>query len=134
MVLIDGTNVHTRSAYRNNQSANDTPSLVKPSDLIGSMKRSLGRRPKCQCKHHQKKLLQKQEEQRQKLREQILSQQSSSNQQDHLVQLQIPSQNVSVTKTSSSHKFRALNNVYGTAKYTKRNILPYVFLLIMALN
>ena len=62
------------------------------------------------------------EEQRQKLREQILSQQSSSNQQDHLNQLQIPSQNVSVTKTSSGHKFRALNSVYGTAKYTKRNI------------
>jgi hypothetical protein len=39
----------------------------KPSDVFGSVKRSLGRRPKCQCKHHQQKLLQKQEEQRQQL-------------------------------------------------------------------
>ena len=42
-------------------------SFTKPSDVFGSMKRSLGRRPKCQCKHHQQKLLQKQEEQRQQL-------------------------------------------------------------------
>ena len=37
--------------------------LVKPSDIFGSVKRSLGRRSKCQCKHHQQKLLQRQEEQ-----------------------------------------------------------------------
>jgi len=41
--------------------------LSKSSDVLGSMKRSLGRKPKCQCKHHQQKLLQKQEEQRKQL-------------------------------------------------------------------
>ncbi len=47
-------------------------SLVKPSELFGSVKRSITRtRPKCQCKHHQQKLLAKQEEQRQKLQEQL---------------------------------------------------------------
>jgi len=35
--------------------------------MFGSVKKSLGRKPKCQCKHHQQKLLQKQEEQRQQL-------------------------------------------------------------------
>ena len=112
MVLIDGTNVHTRSAYKNHQhSTNDTPSLVKPSDLIGSVKRSLGRRPKCQCKHHQKKLLQKQEEQRQKLREQILSQKSFK-QQDHLINLHSPGQPFS-SGMKPSNNVRTLRNVYG---------------------
>ena len=109
MVLIDGTNVHTRSAYRNQHSTNDTPNLVKPSDLIGSVKRSLGRRPKCQCKHHQKKLLQKQEEQRQKLREQILSQKSLSKQ-EHLIHT--PGQYFTSGKKSSNNVM-ALRNVYG---------------------
>ena len=113
MVLIDGTNVQLRSAYQKQHSPNDTPSLVRPSDLIGSVKRSLGRRPKCQCKHHQKKLLQKQEEQRQKLREQILSQKSSFNQQDHIVQLRTSGQNFTGGKNSSNN-VRALRNVYGT--------------------
>eukprot|EP00095_Tigriopus_kingsejongensis_P005022 maker-scaffold139_size317827-snap-gene-2.22 protein:Tk05022 transcript:maker-scaffold139_size317827-snap-gene-2.22-mRNA-1 annotation:"coiled-coil domain-containing protein kiaa1407 homolog isoform x1" len=45
--------------------------LVKPSDLFGSVKRSLSRKTKCQCKHHQQKLLQKQEEQRQHLKKQL---------------------------------------------------------------
>ena len=112
MVLIDGTNVHTRSAYKNRQhSTNDTPSLVKPSDLIGSVKRSLGRRPKCQCKHHQQKLLQKQEEQRQKLREQILSQ-KSFNQQDHFIKLHSPGQNFPAGMNTSNN-VRTLRNVYG---------------------
>ena len=109
MVLIDGTNVHTRSAYRNQHSTNDTPNLVKPSDLIGSVKRSLGRRPKCQCKHHQKKLLQKQEEQRQKLREQIFSQ-KSLNKQEHFIQT--PGQYFTSGKKSSNNVM-ALRNVYG---------------------
>ena len=112
MVLIDGTNVHTRSAYKNHEhSTNYAPSLVKPSDLIGSVKRSLGRRPKCQCKHHQKKLLQKQEEQRQKLREQILTQ-KSFNQQEHLIKLHTPGQNLSAGKKPSNN-VRALRTVYG---------------------
>ena len=110
MVLIDGTNVHTRSAYRNQHSTNDTPSLVKPSDLIGSVKRSLGRRPKCQCKHHQKKHLQKQEEQRQKLREQILSHKNSFSKQDHLIQT--PGQHF-ISGKKSSNNVMALRNVYG---------------------
>lgn len=47
--------------------------LVKPSELFGSViKRSLGRRNRCQCKHHQQKLLQKQEEQREQLKRQLL--------------------------------------------------------------
>ena len=110
MVLIDGTNVHTRSAYRNQHNSNDNPSLVKPSDLIGSVKRSLGRRAKCQCKHHQKKFLQKQEEQRQKLREQILSHKSSFSKQDHLIQT--PGQYFTSGKKSSNNVM-ALRNVYG---------------------
>ena len=116
MVLIDGTNVQLRSAYQKQHSPNDTPSLVRPSDLIGSVKRSLGRRPKCQCKHHQKKLLQKQEDQRQKLREQILSQKSSYNQQDQLIQLRTSGQNFTGGKKSLNN-VRALKNVYGTEKF-----------------
>lgn len=46
--------------------------LSKPSDVLGSMKRSLGRKPKCQCKHHQQKLLQKQEEQRKQLQAKLV--------------------------------------------------------------
>ena len=46
--------------------------LVKPSELFGSVKRTLGRKTRCQCKHHQQKLLQKQEEQRQQLKRQLL--------------------------------------------------------------
>ena len=111
MVLIDGNNVHTRRAYNNQQSTNESPNLVKPSDLIGSMKRSLGRGPKCQCKHHQKKLLQKQEEQRQKLRAQILSQ-NTHNLQDHVTSLQMSGQNYIVGKKPLNH-IRALRNVYG---------------------
>ena len=42
-------------------------SFSKTSDVFGSVKRSLGRKPKCQCKHHQQKLLEKQEEQRKQL-------------------------------------------------------------------
>ena len=125
MVLIDGTNVHTRRAYNNQHSTNDSPNLVKPSDLIGSVKRSLGRRPKCQCKHHQKKLLQKQEEQRQKLREQILSQ-KTNNQQDHLIQLQTTGQNFVAGKKPSNH-IRALRNVYGTRRLQNINkIYPHL--------
>ena len=129
MVLIDGTNVHTRSAYKNHQhSTNDTPSLVKPSDLIGSVKRSLGRRPKCQCKHHQKKLLQKQEEQRQKLREQILSQ-KSFNQQDHLIKLHSPVQNFSAGMKPSNN-VRTLRNVYG-----RRSIFHIIiFFIFLSIN
>ena len=41
--------------------------FTKTTEMFGSMKKSLVRRPKCQCKHHQQKLLQKQEEQRQQL-------------------------------------------------------------------
>ena len=46
----------------------------RSSDLLGSVKRSLGRRPKCQCKHHQLKLLQKQEEQRKILQAKLAQQ------------------------------------------------------------
>ena len=47
----------------------------KTSEVVfGSMKKSLGRRPKCQCKHHQQKLLQKQEEQRQQLQAKLAMQ------------------------------------------------------------
>ena len=115
MVLIDGTNVHTRREYNHQHSTNDSHNLVKPSDLIGSVKRSLGRRPKCQCKHHQQKLLQKQEEQRQKLREQIISQ-KSQNQHDHIIQLQTSGQNYSAEKKPSNH-VRALRHMYGTNTY-----------------
>ena len=120
MVLIDGHNVHTRREYNHQHSKNDSHHLVKPSDLIGSVKRSLGRRPKCQCKHHQQKLLQKQEEQRQKLREQILSQQNTCNyqQQDqqqfiHLQSAISHSSTYGENKISSSKQIRALKTIYG---------------------
>ena len=47
--------------------------LVKPSELFGSVKRTINRKQqsRCQCKHHQQKLLAKQEEQRQLLQEQL---------------------------------------------------------------
>ena len=50
--------------------------LVKPSELFGSVKRTINRnraQSRCQCKHHQQKLLARQEEQRQKLQEQLRS-------------------------------------------------------------
>ena len=46
--------------------------LTKPSELFGSVKRTIGRRPRCQCKHHQQKLLQKPEEQRKQLQEKLV--------------------------------------------------------------
>ena len=49
-------------------------SVVKPSDLLSSVKRSLGRKPRCQCKHHQQRFLKKQEEQRQQLKKQLAEQ------------------------------------------------------------
>ena len=49
--------------------------LVKPSELFGSVKRTINRnkqhQSRCQCKHHQQKFLAKQEEQRQLLQEQL---------------------------------------------------------------
>ena len=46
--------------------------LVKPSELFGSVKKTINRKPsRCQCKHHQQKLLQKQEEQRIQLQEHL---------------------------------------------------------------
>ena len=50
--------------------------LVKPSELFGSVKRTINRnrQSRCQCKHHQQKLLAKQEEQRQQLQDQLRSQ------------------------------------------------------------
>ena len=46
--------------------------LVKPSELFGSVKRTINRKQsRCQCKHHQQRLLAKQEEQRQQLQEQL---------------------------------------------------------------
>lgn len=47
--------------------------LVKPSELFGSVKRTINRskQSRCQCKHHQQKLLARQEEQRQQLQEQL---------------------------------------------------------------
>ena len=47
--------------------------LVKPSELFGSVKRTINRnrQSRCQCKHHQQKLLAKQEEQRQQLQDQL---------------------------------------------------------------
>lgn len=47
--------------------------LVKPSELFGSVKRTINRQKqsRCQCKHHQQKLLAKQEEQRQQLQNQL---------------------------------------------------------------
>ena len=49
--------------------------LVKPSELFGSVKRTINRnrQSRCQCKHHQQKLLAKQEEQRQQLQQQLRS-------------------------------------------------------------
>ena len=47
--------------------------LVKPSELFGSVKKTINRnkQSRCQCKHHQQKLLAKQEEQRIQLQEQL---------------------------------------------------------------
>ena len=47
--------------------------LVKPSELFGSVKRTINRkqRTRCHCEHHQQRLLAKQEEQRQQLQEQL---------------------------------------------------------------
>ena len=54
----------TRMAFGSN--------LVKPSELFGSVKRTINRKhSRCQCKHHQQKFLAKQEEQRQQLQEQL---------------------------------------------------------------
>ena len=49
--------------------------LVKPSELFGSVKRTINRnrQSRCQCKHHQQKLLARQEEQRQQLQQQLRS-------------------------------------------------------------
>jgi hypothetical protein len=59
-----------RMAYRDSSVFGNH--LSKPSEVLGSMKRSLGRKPKCQCKHHQKKLLEKQEEQRKQLQAKLV--------------------------------------------------------------
>ena len=49
--------------------------LVKPSELFGSVKRTINRnrQSRCQCKHHQQKLLARQEEQGQQLQQQLRS-------------------------------------------------------------
>lgn len=64
--------VISAGVFRNRDGEPIAASIVKPSDLLGSLKRSLGRKSRCQCKHHQQKLLAKQEEQREKLKQQLI--------------------------------------------------------------
>ena len=83
----------------------------KSEPWLQSVKRSLGRKPKCQCKHHQQKLLQKQHEQRQKLREQL--------EQEGGAQYYGPTPKTSIPDPPpTNHNVRALRRVYGTNIHT----------------
>ena len=97
--------------------------LVKPSELFGSVKRTINRnrQSRCQCKHHQQKLLAKQEEQRQQLQDQLRSQGCQSFLKCHVKLQQPPHLQNSTQKTPKRHQllmsfpcvFRFLSCVFG---------------------
>ena len=103
----------------------------KSEPWLSSMKRSLGRKPKCQCKHHQQKLQQKQQEQRQKLREQIGGHQNEDlylSHDQHIYTEAKSTHHQSVPRGGvKKHNHGPLRHIYGMAILIRRITLSVTF-------